>query len=101
MPQQPCFTIPQVENGADNGDEVGLEKSGIAGARASDEGAAYYRFLKNVDVADSAGQQQIMALVDIFNRQALRVVVDPSPEEGSAVADFFDELRKQPCLHFV
>ena len=78
-----------------------LEKSGIAGARASDEGAAYYRFLKNVDVADSAGQQQIMALVDIFNRQALRVVVDPSPEEGSAVADFFDELRKQPCLHFV
>ena len=49
-----------------------LERNGIAGARASEEGGAYYRFLKNVDVSDSAGQQRILSLCDIFkkNRQS-------------------------------
>jgi len=78
-----------------------LEKNGIAGARASEEGGAYYRFLKNVDVSDAAGKQQILSLCDIFNKQALRVVVDPKPEADTPVAEFFDELRKMSCLHFV
>ena len=78
-----------------------LEKNGIAGARASDEGGAYYRFLKHADISDAAGKQQIMGLVDIFNKQALRVVVDPTPEADTPVSEFFDELRKLTCLHFV
>ena len=77
-----------------------LEKHGVAGARANDGQGAYYRFLKNVDISDDAGKQQIMSLVDIFNKQAMRVVIDPSPEEETPVAEFFDELRKLSCLHF-
>ena len=78
-----------------------LEKNGIAGARASDEGGAYYRYLKNVDVSDAAGRQQILSLCDIFNKQALRVVVDPRAQPGTSVAAFFDELHLLACLHFV
>ena len=77
-----------------------LEKNGIAGARASDAGGAYYRYLKNVDLSDAVGKQQILSLCDIF-KQALRVVVDPKPELDTPCAEFFDELRKLACLHFV
>ena len=76
-----------------------LEKNGVPGCRPQD-GGAYYRYMKQVDITDSVGKQQILCLVDIFNKQALRVVVDPAPEPEGAVAHFFDELRKLPCLHF-
>ena len=76
-----------------------LEKNGVPGCRPQD-GGAYYRYLKQVDITDSVGKQQILCLVDIFNKQALRVVVDPAPEPEGAVAHCFDELRKLPCLHF-
>ena len=33
-----------------------LGRSGIQGARAGDEGGAYYRYLKNVDVSDNVGK---------------------------------------------
>ena len=75
-------------------------RNGIAGARASEGGGAYYRFLKHVDVSDITGKQQILSLCDIFNKQALRVVVDPKPEDGTPVAEFLDDLRKLPCFHF-
>ena len=78
-----------------------LEKNGIAGARASEEGGAYYRYLKNVDVSETAGKDQILSLCDIFHKQALRVVVDPKAEPDTAVSAFLDELRDISCLHFV
>ena len=77
-----------------------LERHGIAGARASEDGGAYYRFLRHVDVSDSAGQQQILSLCDIFKKQAIRCVVDPKPDEGTAVAELLEDLRKLSCLHF-
>jgi hypothetical protein len=76
-----------------------LEKNGVPGNRPQD-GGAYYRYLKQVDITDAVGKQQILCLVDIFNKQALRVVVDPKPEADTPVAQFFDELRKLTCLHF-
>ena len=78
-----------------------LEKNGIAGARASDEGGAYYRYLKNVDVSDAVGKQQILSLCDIFNKQALRVVVDPKAQPDTPCAAFVDELHQLACLHVV
>ena len=78
-----------------------LEKNGISGARGQQEvGGQYYRFVKNVDVSSLEGRQQILALIDIFNKQAIRVVVDPEPEEDSDVAKFVEDLREQSCLHF-
>ena len=79
-----------------------LEKNGISGARGQQEsGGVYYRFVKNVDVSSLEGRQQILALVDIFNKQAIRVVVDPEPEEDSEVSKFFlEDLKEQACLHF-
>ena len=41
-----------------------------------------------------------LSLVDIFNKQAIRCVVDPKPEDDTAVAEFLGELRKLSCLHF-
>ena len=76
-----------------------LERNGIQGARASDEGGAYYRYLKNVDVSDAVGKQQIVSPCGIF-KQALRVVVDPKPHLDTPCAAFFDELHKLACLHF-
>ena len=73
-----------------------LEKNGIAGMRS--EGGSYIRYVKNVDITTIEGKQQLLSLVDIFNKQALRVVCDPSPE--GEVAKFVDELKEINCLHF-
>lgn len=75
-----------------------LEKNGIAGTRS--EGGSYIRYVKNVDVASLEGKQQLLALVDIFNKQALRIVVDPEAEEDSELQMFYHELKELTCLHF-
>ena len=92
-------TVPMVIVGNTWNYRDDLEKNGAPGCRPQDGGACY-RYLKQVDITDSVGKQQILCLVDIFNKQALRVVVDPAPEPEGAVAHLFDELRKLPCLHF-
>ena len=76
-----------------------LEKHGIAGTRAG--GEAYFRYLKNIDVTNSEMTQQVLSIVDIFKKQNVRVVCDPKPEEGSAVAKFLEEdLSEVPQFHF-
>ena len=75
-----------------------LEKAGISGSRT--ESGGYYRFLKNVDITDSEGKQQIMGVVDILHKQCCRVVVDPDPEPDSPVASFLNELRAIDCFFF-
>ena len=57
--------------------------------------------MKGVDVSDNESKQSILNLVDVFNRQVLRVVVDPLPEEGTPVADFLEELKQISCVHFM
>ena len=59
----------------------------------------YYRALKSVDVsADDKKIQNI--LKEVFQNLAMKVVVAPEPIEDSDVADFIEELRKIPNLHF-
>jgi len=75
-----------------------LEKAGASGAK--NENGGYYRFLKNIDVADADSKQMVLGIVDILQKQASRVVVDPEPQEGTPVAEFLAELKEMPCLHF-
>ena len=77
-----------------------LEKNGSQGAR-QEEGGAYYRFLRDVDVSQDEPKQTIISLVDLFNKQNLRVAVDPKPEPDSPVSSFTDELAELPALFFV
>ena len=43
----------------------------------------------------------ISSIINWFKSLAMRVVLDKAPEQGSEVADFIDELKKNhPCLHF-
>ena len=89
--------LPVFNNPLKLAGEIGMIDA-ISGGRA--EGGSYIRFVKNVDITSVEGRQQILALIDIFNRQAIRVVIDPEAEEDSDVAKFFEDLRDQPCLHF-
>ena len=41
-----------------------------------------------------------MSVVDILHKQACRVVVDPTPEPETPVAEFLGELRAIDSLHF-
>ena len=77
-----------------------LEKNGFGGARAENDSNSYYRFLKDVDVTAEASRNTILSLVDLFNKQLVRVCVDPPAEEESEVAAFLEELRQQPTMIF-
>ena len=68
------------------------------GARA--DGGGYYRYIKTADLTNEESRQQILGLVDIFHKQAIRVVVDPTPEPGSPVEKFLDGMRAMHCVHF-
>ena len=68
---------------------------------ARNESGSYYRFLKDIDVTDAGAQQIFLGIIDILHKQVCRVVVDPVPEPGSAVANFLAELRtKVDSWHF-
>ena len=77
-----------------------LEKNGFGGARAENDSNSYYRLLKDVDVTAEASRNTILSLVDLFNKQLVRVCVDPPAEEESEVAAFLEELRQQPTMIF-
>ena len=75
-------------------------KNGFGGARAENDSNSYYRFLKDVDVTAEASRNTILSLVDLFNKQLVRVCVDPPAEEESEVSAFLEELRQQPTMIF-
>ena len=76
-----------------------LEKHGVSGQR---ENERYIRYIKNVDCTDDDMKQQVLSLTDIFNKQNIRVVVEPTAAEpDSAVAAFLDEdMSAHPQFHF-
>ena len=76
-----------------------LERHGISGSR---EGERYIRYLQNVDCTNDEMKQQVLSLVDIFRKQNIRVVVEPTAAElGSTVAAFLDdEMSTLPQFHF-
>ena len=105
-----------------------MEKAGVQGQRT--ETGQYIRFMKgasfflpasagcckggtlyrdnkikklalDVDVSDAESRQAILNLLDVFNRQVIRVVCDPMPEDGTPVAAFLAELKQVSCVHFM
>ena len=75
-----------------------LEANGVSGARSEDDGKKYFRFLCDVDVTSSEQKDKVFGLIDIFQKQVMRVVVDPAAEGD--VAKFLEELRGYSCVHF-
>ena len=74
-----------------------LEAHGATGARKEDDSRAYYRYMVDVDILND--KQKILGLFEIFHNQVVRILIDPEPE--GAVAEFFEELKKDfPCAHF-
>ena len=75
-----------------------LERHGVLGSR---NGERYVRFLQNIDVTNDESKQQVLSLADIFRKQNIRVVVEPTAEVGSMVAAFLDdEMAACPQFHF-
>ena len=83
-----------------------LDSHGVPGAFHSEdsqvENRSYYRLLKNVNVAEEAGKQQIVDMLGsaVFKGLAMRAVLDKAPEADTHAAEFIQQLREFPQLHF-
>ena len=84
-----------------------LDEAGVRGAKVEDEdedgqgksAGKYYRVLKSLDVAEDKERVQNI-IKQVFQNLAMKVVVEAKPVEDSDVAEFLEELRKLPNLHF-
>ena len=84
-----------------------LDEAGVRGAKVEDEdgdghgksAVKYYRILKSLDVVEYEKRLQNI-LKQVFRNLAMKVVVEAKPVEDSNVAEFLEELRKLPNLHF-
>ena len=84
-----------------------LDEAGVQGAKIEDEDGdgqvkstiKYYRVLKSVDLTEDEKKVQNI-LNEVFHNLAMKVVVEVKPVEDSNIAEFIEELRKLPNLHF-
>ena len=84
-----------------------LDEAGVRGAKVEDEdvdgqgksAGKYYRILKSLDVAEDEKRVQNI-IKQVFRNLSMKVVVEADPVEDSNVAEFIEELRKLPNLHF-
>ena len=84
-----------------------LEEAGVRGAKVEDEdgegqgksAGKWYRILKSLDVTEEEKRAQNI-LKQVCQILAMKVVVEAQPVEDSNVAEFIEELRKLPNLHF-
>ena len=84
-----------------------LEEAGVRGAKVEDEdgegqgksAGKWYRILKSLDVTEEEKRVQNI-LKQVFQNLAMKVIVEAEPVEDSNVAEFIEELRKLPNLHF-
>ena len=84
-----------------------LEEAGVRGAKVEDEdgegqgksAGKWYRILKSLDITEEEKRVQNI-LKQVFQNLAMKVVVEAEPIEDSNVAEFIEELRKLPNLHF-
>ena len=84
-----------------------FDEAGVRGAKVEDEdgdgqgksAGKYYRILKSLDVAEDEKRVQNI-LKQVFQNLAMKVVVEAEPVQDSNVAEFIEELRKLPNLHF-
>ena len=67
------------------------------------ESRSYYRLLRDVNVSEEAGKQQILDMLGaaVFKGLAMRVILNVPPEADTHVAEFVQELKELPQLHFV
>ncbi len=57
--------------------------------------------MRSVDVSDDDQKARVTTLLStVLGELAVKVVVDNDIEEAGAVADFLDELKALPYLHF-
>ena len=84
-----------------------LEEAWVRGAKVEDEdgegqgksAGKLYRIVKSLDVTEEEKRVQNI-LKQVFQNLAMKVVVEAEPVEDSNVAEFIEELRKLPNLHF-
>ena len=61
----------------------------------------YYRVMRGIDVSEENQKARVTTLFrEVLGELALKVVLDNEIDEGSAVADFIEELKALPYLHF-
>ena len=86
---------------------LALDEAGVRGAKVEDEDGdgqdkstvKYYRILKSLNVTENEKRVQNI-IKQVFQNLAMKVVVEAEPVEDSNVAEFIEELRKLPNLHF-
>ena len=84
-----------------------LDEAGVRGAKVEDEdgdgqgksAGKYYRVLKSLDLTEDDKRVQNI-IKQVFHNLAMKVVVEAKPVEDSDVAEFIEDLRKLPNLHF-
>ncbi len=84
-----------------------LDEHGIPGSffnETGDDGKEirnYYRVMRGIDVSDEDQKARVTTLFrEVLGELAVKVVLDNEIEEAGAVADFIDELKALPYLHF-
>lgn len=85
-----------------------LDEAGVRGAYVDEENGEnstedgkrkYFRILRSFDVA--AEQQKVQDILkEVFSNLAMKCIVESEPIDGSAVAEWFRDLRQIPSLHF-
>ena len=81
-----------------------LDAHNVGAGFYEEEGARrYVRVLRSLDVSVGEERQRVLDMCgeSVFMNLAMRVLVKPPPQEGSAVAAFVERLRAVPSLHFV
>ena len=57
--------------------------------------------MRGIDVSDEEQKARVTTLFrEVLGELAVKVVLDSEIEEAGAVADFIDELKAVPYLHF-
>lgn len=74
-----------------------------SGAYSTDEKKTYYRMHKSVNASDD---EQVTKVISMFGEAvlkglAVRVSLDPPPEEDTSVYALVEKLRELPQCHFV
>ena len=67
----------------------------------SNSGRKYFRLLKSLDLSGDGAAKVKDVLEKIFNKLAMRVLVETNPAESSDVESWIEELKEVDFLHFV
>ena len=80
-----------------------LDAFGVAlGYTGENEQRKYFRVLTSLDMTNEEHRKRVIDMLGdaVFKNLAMRATVDKMPDEGSDTADFIEELKELPSLHF-